>query len=97
MPGCRDTLKIQQARFTFAALVRRLGRAVFARKEGEARDSLATGARRWTEQRTAATAATGFLTREGRDTLHDNIAAFIVVNPLCDRNTPALFGAFKAA
>ena len=38
------------------------------------------------EQRTLATPFTGFLTKVGRDTLHDNIAAFIVVNPLCDRN-----------
>lgn len=45
------------------------------------------------EQRTVATPFTGFLTKVGRDTLHDNIA-FIVVNPLCDRN-PALFGAFQ--
>lgn len=89
MPGCRNTFKAQKARFTFAELVRRLGREDFARKEGEARDSLATGASRWIEQRTAATPVTGFLVREGRDTLHDNIAAFIVVNPLCDSNTPA--------
>ena len=95
MSGWRNTLKAQEARFTFAELIRRLGREVFARKEGEARDSLATGASRWIEQRTAATAVAGFLTREGRDTLHDNIAAFIVVNPLCDSNTPALFGAFS--
>ena len=88
MLGCRNTLKTQEARFTFAALVRRLGREVFAKKEGEARDSLATGASRRIEQRTAATEVAGFLTREGRDTLHDNIAAFIVVNPLCDSNTP---------
>lgn len=83
-------------RLTFAELVRRLGREVFAKKEGEAKDSLATGTSRWLEQRTAATPVTGFLTREGRDTLHDNIAAFIVGNPLCDSNTPALFGAFAA-
>ena len=93
VPGCRNRLRVREARFTFTALVRRLGREALARKEGEARDSLATGASRWMEQRTVATPFTGFLTKVGRDTLHDNIA-FIVVNPLCDRN-PALFGAFQ--
>lgn len=79
-------MKVLEPSFTFAALVRRLGRDVFARKEGGASDTLATGASRWVEQRTAATPVAGLLSREGRDKLHDDIAAFIVVNPLCDRN-----------
>ena len=80
--GLSQHVKVQEARFTFAALGRRLGREVLAKKAGEATDSLATGASRWMEQRTAAAPVAGLLTRQGRDTLHDNIAAFIVVNLL---------------
>ena len=63
---------------TFATLERRLGREVLAKNEAGACDSLATGVSRCTEHRTAAAPDMGLLAKQGRETLHDNIAAFIL-------------------